>query len=135
VGWRLFLVHESATSALTDAHDPVAAAVELTHLRAAAVGEANPSRLDDVEVADGPAHAADAALVSSVDPGRTAGLAADVRHAWLVDDDGTRGSTTDVAVTTAMSTASGVAAPRTVVLGLRWTDDGWRVWDVTQPTG
>jgi hypothetical protein len=22
---------------------------------------------------------------------------------------------------------------RTVVLGMRWTDDGWRVWDVVDP--
>jgi hypothetical protein len=86
-------------------------------------------------VADGPAHTADSALLASVDPGRSTGLTVDVQHAWLVADDGTRGSTTDVAVTAAMSTVSGSSAPRTVVLGLRWTDEGWRVWDVTEPAG
>jgi hypothetical protein len=135
VGWRLLAAPGSTTSALVDADDPVSAAVELSRLRAAAVGEANPSGLDAVEVADGPARAADSALLSSVDPARTSGLAVDVRQAWLVVDDGTRGSTTDVAVTTAMSTGSGSSGPRTVVLGLRWTDDGWRVWDVTEPPG
>ena len=30
------------------------------------------------------------------------------------------------------STAVPASAPRTVVLALRWTADGWRVWDVTE---
>jgi hypothetical protein len=73
------------------------------------------------------------------------GLTVDVQDAWLVPDDGTRGSTTDVAVTSTMSAHSRIPAAggdpvqvaaseaRTVVLGMRWTDDGWRVWDVVDP--
>lgn len=129
VGWRL--LSAPPQDALTDGHDPVAAAVELSRIRAAVVGEADVSRLGDVEVADGPAHTADAALLESASP--SAGLTVDVEDAWLVD--GSRPSTTDVAVTAAMSTASGRSATRTVVLGLRWTDEGWRVWDVTEPAG
>ncbi|WP_028046543.1 hypothetical protein [Cellulomonas sp. URHE0023] len=135
VGWRLLAAPEPATSALTDADDPVAAAVELSRLRAAAVGDASAARLADVEVVGGPAHLADSALLEAVDPASSDGLAVDVRDARLVQDDGTRGSTTDVSVTTVMTTAVLVGAPRTVVLGLRWTDAGWRVWDVTEPAG
>ncbi|WP_028048630.1 hypothetical protein [Cellulomonas sp. URHD0024] len=132
-GWRLLSTAGSPASALTDERDPVAAAIELSRIRAAAIGEADADRLTQVEIADGPAHAVDAALLAALDPARTKGLAVDIQDAWLVAEDGTRGSTTDVAVTAAMSTASGPDPARTVVLGLRWTDDGWRVWDVTEP--
>ena len=48
---------------------------------------------------------------------------------------GAAATTTDVAVTAVTSTPSQTPGPpaRTVVLGLRWTDDGWRVWDVARP--
>ncbi|MEZ0447858.1 hypothetical protein, partial [Cellulomonas sp. ICMP 17802] len=99
----------------------------------AAVGAADPAGLAAAEVPYGPAHAADVRLLAGLEGGQADGLAVDVQDAWLVPDDGTRGGTTDVAVTAAMSTAAGPAsAPRTVVLGLRWTDDGWRVWDVVE---
>ncbi|WP_426592279.1 hypothetical protein ACPPVS_10845 [Cellulomonas sp. McL0617] len=133
VGWRLHSV--PASSPVTDAQDPVHAAVELSRLRAAAVGAGDEAGLGAVEVADSPARTADSTLLVSIDPARAHGLVADVQDAWLVADDGSRGSTTDVAVTSAMSSATGVGAPRTVVLGLRWTDDGWRVWDVKDPAG
>lgn len=132
VGWRLLGGPAEPVSALTDPHDPVAAAVELSALRTAVVGDADPGRLGEVEIPDGPAHTADVDLLASLDPGGAGGLAVDVRDAWLIPDAGARGSTTDVAVTAAMSSTAGEAAPRTVVLGLRWTDDGWRVWDVTE---
>ena len=73
------------------------------------------------------------------------GLEVDVQDARLVQEDGSRGETTDVAVTSGMSTYSRVPADggatvevaaseaRTVVLGLRWTAHGWRVWDVVEP--
>lgn len=119
-------------SPVTDRGDPVAAATELSRLRAAAVGAGDAGALGAVEVADGPAHTADVLLLAGHGPQE--GLAADVQDAWLVADDGTRGSTTDVAVTAAMSSATRTGSPpRTVVLGLRWTDEGWRVWDVVQP--
>ncbi len=68
VGWRVLGVPSTSPGALSDRHDPVAAAVELSRLRAAAVGEADPDLLDGVEVADGPAHVADSALLASLEP-------------------------------------------------------------------
>lgn len=125
-------VSASPVSPVTDRGDPVSAATELSRLRAAAVGAGDPDALDAVEVPDGPAHTADVRLLAR--HGRQDGLAVDVRDAWLVADDGTRGTTTDVAVTAAMSSPVRTASEaRTVVLGLRWTDDGWRVWDVVEP--
>ena len=103
------------------------------------------SLLGTVDIADGPASVADARLLADLDGARVDGLAVDVQDAWLVEDDGSRGDTTDVAVTSAMSAHSRVPADggaavqvaaseaRTVVLGLRWTDEGWRVWDVVEP--
>ncbi|WP_456824212.1 hypothetical protein [Cellulomonas sp. P5_E12] len=115
-----------------DRDDPVAAAAELTRLRAAAVGDADPAALDAAEVPDGPAHTADVRLLADRAGRRADGLTVDVQDAWLVADDGSRGTTTDVAVSAVTTTPAQTPAPaaRTVVLGLRWTDDGWRVWDV-----
>lgn len=152
--------------------DPVDAAVALTVRRAEVVATGDPTLLGQVEVVDGPAHRADAALVGALEGARLDGLVVDVAHAERVAstdsgaDTGTgvgaragagadpgpapSGPTTrstagpDVAVrvASAMSAhrrlpADGGAAvdvpatgTRTVVLVLRWTDDGWRVWDV-----
>jgi hypothetical protein len=122
----------------------VQAAVELSHTRARIIGTGDVSLLGTVDVADGPAAVADAQLLAGLDGARVDGLSVDVQDARLVEDDGSRGGTTDVAVTSAMSAHSrvpaggGAAVPvagsaaRTVVLGLRWTDDGWRVWDVVE---
>ena len=120
------------------------AAIELSRLRAEVLGEGDPAALGAVEVVDGPAYRADSLLLPDLDGVRLDGLTVDVQDAWLVTDEGTRG-TTDVAVTSATSAydrvpadggaATQVAAStaRTVVLGLRWTPDGWRVWDVRHP--
>ena len=141
-GWRL-LDHEPAPSPVAD--DPVQAAVELSRVRAQVIGAGDVSRLETVDVAGGPASVADLQLLAGLDGARVDGLAVDVRDARLVEDDGGRGETTDVAVTSVMSAHSRVPADggatvpvaaseaRTVVLGLRWTDDGWRVWDVVEP--
>ncbi|GEL96905.1 hypothetical protein [Cellulomonas terrae] len=139
--WRLL----DRTAPLPVADDPVQAAVQLSQVRAQILGSGDGSRLGTVDVADGPAFVADARLLAGLDGSRVDGLTVDVQDAWLVEEDGSRGDTTDVAVTSAMSAHSrvpadgGAAVPvaaseaRTVVLGLRWTDDGWRVWDVVEP--
>jgi hypothetical protein len=126
------------------ADDPVRAAIELSRVRAEVIGAGDASLLETVDVADGPASVADARLLADLAGERVDGLRVDVQDARLVEDDGSRGGTTDVAVTSAMSAHSRVPAdggaaiqvaasePRTVVLGLRWTDDGWRVWDVVE---
>ncbi|KQY24887.1 hypothetical protein ASD16_05240 [Cellulomonas sp. Root485] len=127
------------------ADDPVRAAIELSRVRAQVIETGDVSQLGTVDVPDGPAAAADAQVLAGLDGARVDGLSIDVRDARLVEDDGRRRDTTDVAVTSAMSAhvrvpADGGAAvqvaaseARTVVLGLRWTDDGWRVWDVVEP--
>jgi hypothetical protein len=121
----------AAHDAVMDRGDPVSAAKELSRLRAAAVGAADLAGLASAEVPDGPAHTADTGLVEGRAGERVDGLTVDVQHAWLVAEEGGRGGTTDVAVTARMSSGSAPPAPaRTVVLGLRWTDVGWRVWDV-----
>lgn len=139
--WRLL----DQPAPLPVADDPVQAAVELSRVRAQIIGTGDATRLGTVDVADGPAFAADAALLAGLDGSRVDGLTVDVRDAWLVDEGGSRGGTTDVAISSAMSAHSRVPSDggaavevaasevRTVVLGLRWTADGWRVWDVVDP--
>ncbi|NKY41178.1 hypothetical protein, partial [Cellulomonas septica] len=118
---------------------------DLTRLRAQHVAAGDAGRLVDVEVPDGPAHRADLRLVKALAGDRVEGLAVDVQEATVVGGDTagepTPGAEAAVRVTSAMSgytrvDASGVstavpaASARTVVLTLRWTADGWRVWDV-----
>ena len=141
-GWRL-LDRQPATAPVAD--DPVQAAIELSRARAEVIETGDVSLLRTVDIADGPAAVADARLLAGLEGARVDGLAVDVQDAWVVEDDGSRGDTTDVAVTSAMSAHSrmpvgGGAAvqvaaseARTVVLGLRWTAEGWRVWDVVEP--
>lgn len=141
VAWRLL----DRPAPLPVADDPVQAAIELSGVRAQVIGTGDVSRLGTVDVADGPAFVADAQLLAGLDGSRVDGLTVDVQDAWLVEEDGSRGDTTDVAVTSTMSAHARVPADggaavqvaasgaRTVVLGLRWTADGWRVWDVVEP--
>lgn len=143
VGWRLLGADApAATAASRGPDDPVAAATELSRRRAEVLAAGDPAGLGAVEVVDGPAHRADSLLLPGLDGVRLEGLAVDVQDAWLVTDEG---GATDVAVTTAMSSHvrvpadGGAVVPvaassaRTVILSLRWTADGWRVWDVRQP--
>jgi hypothetical protein len=136
----------TAVDALHDRADPVAAAVALSTRRAGVVASADPAALSGVEIGEGPAYAADSRLVTELAGARAEGLTVEVADARLLDGPATRGDLdAQVAVTTAMSAhtrvstdgATRVAVPaapsRTVVLGLRWTDDGWRVWDVSAP--
>ncbi|KQY47771.1 hypothetical protein [Cellulomonas sp. Root137] len=145
VGWRVLGAEApAATAAPQEADDPVVAAIALSRLRAEVLGAGDPAALGAVEVVDGPAYRADSLLLPDLDGVRLDGFAVDVQDAWLVADDSRRG-TTDVAVTAATSaydrvpadggaaTQVAASAARTVVLGLRWTPDGWRVWDVRRP--
>lgn len=133
-GRQLLATPPASASAVRDRGDPVSAAAELSRLRAVAVGAGDAAALDAVEVPGGPAHTADVALLHERAGARVDGLVVDVQDAWSVAADGSRGGTTDVAVTAVMSSSTRDPAPaRTVVLGLRWTDGGWRVWDVAAP--
>ncbi len=136
--------------------DVAAAAADLTRLRAELVASGDATRLREVEVVDGPAHRADLALVDALAGARIEGLGVVVQDVTVVGSTGTPGPSAPdpsapdpsapgaevaVRVTSAMSgytrveaagttTAVPAADPRTVVLTLRRTDDGWRVWDV-----
>ncbi|MDC7122500.1 hypothetical protein OMK64_13245 [Cellulomonas fimi] len=121
--------------------DPAAAAADLTHARARHVAAGDAARLAEVEVVDGPAHRADVALVASLAGARVDGLDVEVQEATVVGHPDGAGAEAAVRVTSAMSAYTRVdaagavtdvpaSAPRTVVLTLRWTADGWRVWDV-----
>lgn len=123
-----------------DREAPGAAAAALTRQRAVVLGTGEGAGLDVVDLVGGPARAADEELLASLGGDRLDGLSVDVQAVSLV---GGEGDEAWVAVTSAMSPyrrvgESGAAAvpgtsPRTVVLLLRWTDDGWRVWSV-EPT-
>ncbi|GIG19797.1 hypothetical protein Cch01nite_05210 [Cellulomonas chitinilytica] len=129
-----------------DRTDPVAAAVELSRRRAGVVASAQVAALTRVEVDGGPAFTADSGVVAALAGGHVEGLTVHVADAHLRARPAP-GLDAQVALTTSMSThirvsadgASRVEVPaapeRTVVLGLRWTDDGWRVWDVTAAPG
>lgn len=126
--------------------DPAVAAADLTRRRAQHVAAGDAAGLVEVEVADGPAHRADLRLVEPLDPVPREGLDVDVQQATVVAGGDTAGGPAPgaeaaVRVTSAMSgytridaigtpTAVPATPPRTVVLTLRWTTDGWRVWDV-----
>lgn len=126
--------------------DPASAAAELTRRRAQHVAAGDAAGLVSVEIPDGPAHRADLRLVGALAGDRIQGLEVDVQEATVVTDGiapggPTAGAEAAVRVTSAMSgytrvdaagtsTAVPAAPPRTVVLTLRWTADGWRVWDV-----
>ena len=129
---------------LTDDQDPAGAAAALTRLRAAALADADTDAVAALEVAGSPALAADEALLAGLAGARSEGLVVDVVSAAPT------GTTPDgdvtVEVTSAMSAHVRVAATgertdvpatpsRAVELVLRWTPDGWRVWDVREPRG
>ena len=127
---------------LRDRQDPAGAAGALTRLRTAALAAADADGVAALEVAGSPALAADTALVARLAGARSEGLAADVTSATVA------GVTPDGDVSVEVTSAAGAhvrvaptgertdvpaTAPRTVALVLRWTADGWRVWDVREP--
>lgn len=121
---------------------PAVAAAALTRHRAEVLVAGDAALLAGVDVDGSPARLADETLLTALGTDRIDGLSADVQAA-----DEVAGSGLDearVEVTSAMSPyrrvgGSGVVtvpgtSPRTVLLELRWTDDGWRVWQVSEPS-
>ncbi|UZN01697.1 hypothetical protein [Cellulomonas sp. S1-8] len=129
---------------LTDRQDPAGAAVALTRLRTAALADADAVGVAAVEVPGSPALAADDALVGRLAGARSEGLTTDVTAAAATGTTPDGDVTVEVTSTTsahvrvaATGERTQVAAtePSTVALVLRWTDAGWRVWDVREPGG
>lgn len=130
-----------AIDPVLDRDAPAAAAAALTRRRAAALVAG--TGLDTVDHGDGPARASDEAVLAGLGTDRLEGLGVDVQAAEEVAGTGDGGDAW-AAVTSAMSPYRRVGrsgtvdvpgtTPRTVVLHLRWTDDGWRVWSVEQPS-
>jgi len=127
---------------LLDRSDPAGAAAELTRRRADVLRSGSADRLTDVAVTGGPAARADSEVIASLGAGGAEGLSAHVDSASVT------GTPTqdeaDVSVSSATSgyvvvgadgrrSTAAAAAPRTVLLHLRWTNAGWRVWSVSQP--
>ena len=126
----------------TDREDPAGAAGALTRLRGAVLAAADPQALTTVAADGSPALAADRDLLGRLAGARSDGLVVDVVATAAT------GATPDgdatVVVTSAVGAHTRVApdgqraevaatAPRTVELVLRWTAQGWRVWDVREP--
>ncbi|OJV84439.1 MAG: hypothetical protein BGO37_08460 [Cellulomonas sp. 73-92] len=130
-----------AVDPVLDRTAPEAAAAALTRQRAALIGAGDAAALGAVDAAGSPALGADEDLVASLDGDRLEGLSVDVQESDLVAADPDEPA---VSVTSATSPYRRVgesgtttvpgATPRTVVLHLRWTDAGWRVWAVGEPT-
>lgn len=129
--------------------DPRDAAVALTQRRASLLAQGRTAALHEVEVVGSPAHEADSRLVAQLDGDRVSGLEVSVTDVERLeaprDDAGSSDDEVRVQVTSTTSAyervaadgsrrAGGPAATSTVVLVLRWTDQGWRVWDVATAT-
>lgn len=135
--------------------DPRDAAVALTQRRASLLAQGRAAALHEVEVVGSPAHEADTRLVAQLGGDRVSGLevsvtdverlAAPTDDAAPGDDAGPTDDEVRVRVSSTTSAyervaadgsrrAGGPAATSTVVLVLRWTDQGWRVWDVAPAT-
>ncbi|HEY0119035.1 MAG TPA: hypothetical protein VGC04_09665 [Cellulomonas sp.] len=136
-------VRDEVLDPVLDPDAPAAAAAALTRRRAAVLGAGDPAGLESVDARGGPARAADEDLLTSLGTDRLDGLSVDVQAADDVAGSGP--GDVRVAVTSASSPYRRVGesgsvevpgtTPRTVVLHLRWTDDGWRVWQVSDPAG
>ncbi|MEN0129670.1 MAG: hypothetical protein AAGC49_09540 [Brevundimonas sp.] len=138
-GWSV--LHRGGTAAAAaERPDPVAAAVALSAARAAAIASGEADRLSTVEVAGGPAQEADSAVMRSLGGRDVRGLRIDVVSAAP----GPAGGRDEARVVLRSAVSAYVlvardgtrrqvpAGPaRDVVLELRWTDAGWRVWAVT----
>lgn len=132
----------TAREPVLDRSDPAGAAAELTRRRADVLRSGSADRVADVAVTGGPAARADVDVIASLGAGGAEGLSA------RVDSASVTGTPTqdeaDVSVSSASSgyvvvgadgrrSTAAAAAPRTVLLHLRWTATGWRVWSVSEP--
>ncbi|MGN8245326.1 hypothetical protein ACTHAM_002445 [Cellulomonas soli] len=117
---------------------PEEAAAALTTRRAQVLAAGDPEQLAAVEVPGSPAHTADVALMASLAGMQLEGYGVDVLGTQTLGADQT--GDTRVTVTSSArehlrsgpdgSTTVPATGPSTVVLVLRSTEDGWRVWDV-----
>jgi len=138
-------VRSSAPSTSRPAPDD--AAVHLTQQRAVLLASGATTALDQVEIPGSPAHVADSGLVGQLGGDRVSGLEVAVTEVQVLPaadeepDEADEGETARVRLTSTTSAyrlvaADGTVRPggapstATVVLVLRWTDQGWRVWDV-----
>ncbi|MBO0900085.1 hypothetical protein J1G43_08935 [Cellulomonas sp. zg-ZUI22] len=132
----------ASRDAAADREDPAGAAAALTRWRGAALAAADPAALTTVAADGSPALAADRELVDRLAGARSDGLVVDVVATAVT------GTTPDGDATVVVTSAVGAhtrvtpdgqraevaaTAPRTVELVLRWTAQGWRVWDVREP--
>lgn len=132
--------------------DPAAAARALTERRALVLASGDADALRTVTVVGGPAHRADAALLRRLEGVRLLGLTAEVLAAETVRGAAGVGATSEapqdtdqvvVAVTSGLSAHTQVVgrertevparAATEAVLVLRWTAEGWRVWEARAP--
>jgi hypothetical protein len=137
--------------------DPAAAAVDLTVRRVEVLGAGDPAALDDVAAVGSAAEAADSTLLQGLVDARVrleglaaTGVTAELRPAagdeasnTAGDPGAASGGRVEVAVTSGLTSHRRVTPdgtvdvpeqpPRTVVLGLVWTPDGWRVDAVREP--
>jgi hypothetical protein len=152
-------------AAVADRSDPARAAAALTRVRAAALAGGQDEDLAAAEVPGGPAHASDLALLAALGgraDGLTVDVVSS--RVVAVDDEGSAtvvvtaatscyggapaasgatdgpmdGPTDGSADGAADAATAGVGPPapaRAVLLDLRWTDDGWRVWSVSASPG
>jgi len=123
------------------AEDPAAAAVRLTQARAAALAAVDARALTAVDARGGPALATDRALVGRLGTSRLDGVQVSAEATAAGVPQATAAAVTVTSTTSAYvrvaedgsRTVVPEGAPRTVVLDLRLTPDGWRVWDVRTP--
>lgn len=138
-GW-VTLRHGGGAAVAAERPDPVAAAVQLSRARGEVVASGDADDLASVEVAGGPAHEADLLLLERLAGRHVEGLGIEVRSAAQVQGDGT--DEVRVRVSSAVTSYVVVADDGTrtrveqgpessVVLVLRWTANGWRVWAVS----
>ena len=111
----------------------------LTQRRAALLAAGSGAALHEVEVPGSPAHEADSRLVAQLGQDRVVGLEVTVTGVERLPPDVPDEERVRVTSTTTpyerigpdgARRPGGGAATSTVVLVLRWTESGWRVWDV-----
>lgn len=127
---------------IRDRTDPAGAAAELTRHRGEVLADGTAGRLSEVAAPGGPSAEADARLMASLAGRKLDGLTVRVQATDLVG--APTADDADVSVTSVVSGYVGVdavggrstvapAPSSTMVLHLRWTPDGWRVWSVSAP--
>ncbi|AEI11914.1 serine/threonine-protein kinase [Cellulomonas gilvus] len=126
-----------APRALPD--DPAQAAAELTRRRVHVLQQGDAATLGDVEVPAGPAHVADTRVLAELAGARLDGLTVRVHEALVLSHDDERARVRVTSTTSAYTRVQpdgralpgGPRARESVVLELRRTPQGWRVWAVS----